>query len=1348
MNRIGFVNFWLYDEEDFEFGDGKLLLRGQNGSGKSITTQSFIPFVLDGDRTPSRLDPFGSSDRRMEYYFLGEEEKDEATGYLFLEFKKEHTNEYRTIGIGQRAKRGKPMDFWGFIVLDGRRVGYDLWLYKETGNTKIPYDKREMKAELGEHNIFTDSQKEYKKLVNQYIFGFRKEEQYEQFIRLLIKVRAPKLSKEFKPTKVYDILNDSLQTLSDEDLRTMVDAMEKMDEIQDSLDVLNRAFADVKIIRNEYIRYNQYLLAKKAQVYLKKKDDVEAAQQDYTEKQNQINGLNTELKNISVTLQELSDKEKLANVELNSLLDTDLEEIDRKLEHAKREKTELHDKGQNLETKISEYNEKIKRKECELKKLNSLLEENKNELLCKKQELENYQETLQLELHEEVIRFIEMGRVEGAEEISNKLFALKRQVEECISLLRSFEEISRKYDEIAEELDHVRKEKNEKEEKLSEAERSVLLSQDNWIVQLYSRVESSECWKPQEGILKEAENQIREYQAITDAEKIQELFRHDYEKQRTLWLEKKQELLQAICGCDEKIDASRQELEDIQSREDIEPSRSDSTLITRQRLEEIGIKEVPFYKAVEFAEDLDATACAQLEAQLESMGLLDALVVSEKDYLKLADACPEFLDTVIYVPAYGTSDFSKLVLNDDLKSELKDTVRKILSNIYESNGETNGIYLGEDGHFVQGILAGKANKSEAEYLGCLARQRKKEQRISILQKQIQDLEQERITKQEEKGHIEQVLEKLEYEYKAIPSFEELNRSIDYTKTCSFELECSLAEYMKVEQREKVCADKKQERYQQMLKKCKLFPYGRTEDAYGDVLEGLEEYQHNWQMCRELLFRLETEKGKVLTVQEFLEQTEQIMDDAFVEKRSCRTKLKEYDIQISQYEEYLNRPEIREKAQRLKELRKEIDNINARVDELKEERIRSDQKLQNLMEAEPKKKIQLQELIAEETILRKFFEEELSLKLVLERESRTVTECAKEAIGLLRDSDKNREYGDMLQALNQVYQKHNGSLANYGTSLEGCFEKIEEMAGVGPEFAPLRKRVRVVSAWNGKKVFLEEFYSILKDAINETELLIQNKDRELFEDILSQTISQMLTDRIAESRSWVRDMSNLMKELDTSMGLSFSLEWKPRSAENDAELDTEQLEQILLRDRDLLTMEDIEKVAGHFRSKIRIEKMKLEEDGGVINYMELVRDALDYRKWFEFRMFYKRGEENKKPLTNAAFNRFSGGEKAMAMYVPLFAAVNAQYKKADLKEHPRMIALDEAFAGVDDKNISSMYELVNKMDFDYIMNSQSLWGCYETVKEIKIAELHRPLNSKIVTVIRYIWNGHERILDVQ
>ena len=34
--------------------------------------------------------------------------------------------------------------------------------YIRTGSTKIPYDKREMKAELGEKNLFTDSQSDIK----------------------------------------------------------------------------------------------------------------------------------------------------------------------------------------------------------------------------------------------------------------------------------------------------------------------------------------------------------------------------------------------------------------------------------------------------------------------------------------------------------------------------------------------------------------------------------------------------------------------------------------------------------------------------------------------------------------------------------------------------------------------------------------------------------------------------------------------------------------------------------------------------------------------------------------------------------------------------------------------------------------------------------------------------------------------------------------------------------------------------------------------------------------------------------------------------------------------------------
>ena len=34
MNRAGILNFWYYDEEEFLFEEGRLILRGTNGSGR------------------------------------------------------------------------------------------------------------------------------------------------------------------------------------------------------------------------------------------------------------------------------------------------------------------------------------------------------------------------------------------------------------------------------------------------------------------------------------------------------------------------------------------------------------------------------------------------------------------------------------------------------------------------------------------------------------------------------------------------------------------------------------------------------------------------------------------------------------------------------------------------------------------------------------------------------------------------------------------------------------------------------------------------------------------------------------------------------------------------------------------------------------------------------------------------------------------------------------------------------------------------------------------------------------------------------------------------------------------
>lgn len=1349
MNRIGFVNFWLYDEEEFEFVNGKLLLRGQNASGKSITTQSFIPFILDGDRTPSRLDPFGSSDRRMEYYFLGEEGKDESTGYLFLEFKKERSEEYRTIAIGQRAKRGKPMDFWGFVILDGRRIGYDLKLYKEIGSSKIPYDKREMKTELGEDNFFTTSQSEYKKAVNQYIFGFRKAEQYEQFIKLLVKVRAPKLSKEFKPTKVYEILNDSLQTLTDEDLRAMVDAMEKMDEIQESLEILKRAFDDVKIIRNEYTRYNQYMLAKKAQAYIAMKQKIETEQSQLTIQEQKRQETEEARNSKGRRLADLEEQKKLKGIERAGLLDADLEGIDRKLEQARGEKEEAAGKVADWESKIRDYQEMIWRGERRVKEIMAHLDQIQQECGEAKSELGEQQEILQWDQHEEALGMIDRGDYEKSGEIVKSLDSLKKLLAECKREIREYEELSGQYDELAAQLEKLRTDKAEDQQKLTAAQEAVVRCADQWITDIYEAEKKSSQWRPDSKILPILEEKIREYQSVADAETVQALLRTDYERQRQGLMDLKSSLEHQKKIQEEELDQEKEKLTCLRNSGELEPERDESIERSRKALKKAGIKAVPFYKTVEFSKNLDETYCARLEAQLQKMGILDALVVSADDFENIRKRCPDFLDTVLYVKGNGGSGFPWLTVSEELEPALKETVQRILGNIYEEKEDGQGIHLGKDGSFKQGILAGKAGKTgSAEFVGVLARKRRKEQKIRELEGRISEITEIIVSLEKEIAAVQEHLEKLQEEYQKLPGFSEINAALDQERECEYKLQRTCEECGKKEAQERQLILKKNQQYQTMLQKCKPFPYGRTEEAYEEANDALEEYSRIWQEIRQAMLQLQTAQENLRTEKDRKVQSEQLMDDAFAEKRSWSTKEEESKIQIRQFEEYLNRPEIAEKADRLKQLKKELEDIGSESDTLKEELVILGERLRVILEDEPKRKESLLRKIMAETCLRNYFEEELALKLVFDRESQGIFECAKRAVSVLRESDKNREPTDLLQALHQVYQRHNGSLVNYGTSLEECFDTPVEAALETEAAGAIRKRVRIVSSWNGKRVYLEEFYGILKQGIEETELLIQKKDRELFEDILSQTISRQLTDRIAESRKWVFDMSQLMREMDTSMGLIFSLDWKPCKAENDMELDTAELEQILLRDHMLLTIEDIEKVAAHFRSRIRMEKLKLEEKGDMINYMDLVRDALDYRKWFEFHMYFRRGEGERKLLTNAAFNRFSGGEKAMAMYVPLFAAVNAQYKKAEQEDHPRIIALDEAFAGVDDKNISSMFELVHKLDFDYIMNSQALWGCFETVKGLRIAELSRPQDSQIVSVILYTWNGREKILDVQ
>ena len=252
-------------------------------------------------------------------------------------------------------------------------------------------------------------------------------------------------------------------------------------------------------------------------------------------------------------------------------------------------------------------------------------------------------------------------------------------------------------------------------------------------------------------------------------------------------------------------------------------------------------------------------------------------------------------------------------------------------------------------------------------------------------------------------------------------------------------------------------------------------------------------------------------------------------------------------------------------------------------------------------------------------------------------------------------------------------------------------------------------------------------------------LIKDGDRELFEDILANTVSRKIRGKINSSNAWVDKMNALMGAMNTSSGLKLSLRWRSKTAETEDQLDTKELVELLKKDYRLMREDEAAKLSLHFRSKVEEARRHAKDSEGMISFYQVMKETLDYRKWFEFQLFSQKSGERQKELTNSVFGTFSGGEKAMSMYVPLFSAVVAKYQggRADA---PRLISLDEAFAGVDNKNIRDMFRLMTEFQFDFIINSQVLWGDCDTLDALAIYQLLRPENAKFVTVMPYLWNG--------
>ncbi len=1334
VTKIGLVNFWYFDYEEFLFSSGKILLRGENGSGKSVTMQSFIPLILDGNKMPNRLDPFGSREKKIEDYILGPadgEQKDESISYLYMETYNEELDKYITIGIGFKAKKGRNTDFWGFALKDGKRIGIDFVLYKDYGS-KVLLSKNELKSKLMPDNLFVQTQKEYKSMVNDLLFKFQDMDSYDEFINILLQLRSSKLSKDYNPSKLMTILSGVLQPLTSLELQPLSDAIEETNEIKEKQEKLKSNLKALNNFLKTYRNYNEIMLYKKA--YLLNNEDVKiknkvkevnelekkkvCLSEEYDEVKKILSDLEIEYAKNASRLDVISDSGLQSKVESLESINVDVEFYNKEIERIKSQiKGYENDEVSNRKV-ISEIEKDIKIVESDISSLIDDISHIFDEVKL---------EELSTMLNKDNLNF---------EYLNERIKSYEERVKNIKIKLEEKEKLEYNLNEKEEEENKLRKNLEFFESEKEKCEKKFILEKDNFKDRINEVNSKNEIIKLDEDARTKIFNYINfysndNYNLAKDIYRKISLSNMDIVKKKINLLNVK------IDNLNEVLNEKNAILLDLKNNEEALIEEDETCF----ELNKLSVPFVPLYKAIEFKDNVSESDRNKLEELLSSLNILNAKIVPDKFYSKVSHVNGIFLKPSIKKDK-NLLEYFNVVPTDGVSRE---EISEVLASI--SSDSNSQFFINSDSFKLDFIVGNPNLKYESKYIGLLKRTLEQKRKISEKEEEINNLLEEINSYRNAIGEEESKIDVIKREEELFPASSELEKisiSIrDLEKDYDREYKsCSLLE-LKIDSIKKDILSKISEI--NVFKEGILIPL--NVEAYSKSLGLINVLLNDMQKLEILYEKLSNKKenkdDKVSNLNEiliYIENSKKSLDNNNLSLARCIEKR-------DSILEILNKPDNKELLNEVKlltrrqnEIPKEKDKYNIKVGSLEANINSVSDSILN-----GKKLIDSYNLIYE--IRERVFKKELELGYVFKEDV-----LVKDIISKL----KSKEKIDVVTAnnnFNEAYNNYRNELNDYHFNSKTLFSDNEalfnEYVSRGADEEELKSilesavRQDIICIYRGREVNALELRDLIEDAINASEQLITEQEKRLFEEILLKTVGNKIRDRIDSSNSWVKNMNEIMESTQIDSNLSFHLEWKSKEAFTEDEMGTKELIRLFRIDPGMISKADSDKLIEHFRSKIKRELEFSKETN--LGYSDIIFKVLDYRSWFEFKLYYKRKGSDKKELTNRMFSVFSGGERAKSMYVPLFAAVYAKLQSASIGAL-RLIALDEAFAGVDNVNIREMFDILSKLELDYILTSQSLWGDYDTVDDLAICELFKDEKEKLVAVRNYHWNG--KLIEVK
>lgn len=1353
--RLGLVELFQYDSEEFWFRDGHLLLRGNNGTGKSKVLSLSLPFLFDANLRPSRIEPDGDSGKRMAWNLLmGTYPR--RIGYSWIEFGRrtaEGETRYLTLGAGLSAVNGRTQVESWYFILEGAdpgqdpRIGQDLWLTNDQRVVLTRERLRELVEGQGRGRVIENAHL-YKRAVDERLFQLGPK-RYDALMDTLIQLRQPQLSKKPDEASLSHALTEALPPLPPELLTDVAEALNQLEEDRTQLERTKQLERAIKHFEQRYRTYagtltrRQAKELRQAQTGFDKASEERNAAHDALEEARdqelQVIAAHAEAKQQQITARERQQtlQSDPANGDANRLsgAKSDAEGRQAEARAAAEQCGEAHQHVAREEERGAQSRGRYDAASQELAStrvacasdaaaagLSGVLEDSPLTSLPPASLAD-----LSADSHASALRSLRgaaterLANVRHLErrhaDVASKQVALTGAHNTQRGALAELEEAAELRAAVDQAVETIGDELVRSWERHCEALDLLEVDAAEPLAQLADWVADVEGPNPMLSALSEA------YQrAVLDL------------ANRKAALQRRQAVL------DEETAALLSEQRELSAGQDMVPPAP----ATRAPNAREGRSGAPFWQVVDFQPALGGAERAGLEAALEGSGLLDAWVAPD-GLLTAADGT-RLLDSawVQRPPPSGTSLLDVLqpvvpVDNNVTSDVVADLLRGVATGAQDAGDDES--WIGLDGRFRLGALAGAWQKGEAIYIGHTARARARTLRLEAIAQRLLQIEAELDRLKTHFADLDADHLQVQREWADAPRDDALRNAIQKAagaehqvlqarkRLDAIDAQCRDAEAAVLAAREVLQLDAAD--LQLPTEKESLQPLIESLDQFTQAIQHLARSVREWQSARADDF---AQQERELDARKNLEQRTEAMVDASdrAAQATARYELLKSTIgakvQTLLAELAAAQKKVGEADTKMEEVQNALQTAGETRAVAKTRADAADATLTDRISARSHAIDRLQHF-AVSTLLASALPD-------MTIPDTSVPWTIDPALGLARRAEQALSHVPEDEA---AWTRIQRQVSEDLTELQRALSALGHTATSEPNDWGFSVHV----LYQNRSERPDTLSASLADDIAQRSELLSSKERQVLENHLQTEIAAEIQRLMRSADKQVDAINEELRKRPTSTGVRYRLQWQPLSQDEGAPMGLDAArERLLSSSSDMWSNEDRRAVGTMLQQQIEMERARSDSDvdAAASSMTDQLARALDYRRWHRFRVErqHRQGEAWRK-LSGPA----SSGERALGLTVPLFAAISSFYGRGGSPLAPRLMLLDEAFAGIDDAARAHCMGLIHEFDLDFVITSEREWGCYAELPGVSICQLQRREGMDAVFVSRWAWDGRAK-----